>query len=633
MKHIKYYKKQHKQCKKQWHVALLITALMSGSAYSGSAQSPSMMTDEAIMHHHMLQADEAMPMMNHHNMKEQGSMVTHHKMEVNDSSRATHHMMKDEIQAMQSSHMMGVESHTMNGHHMMEVGSSTMKGHHMMRHGVDDIVAIKEVKQASRALPIPPLMKGTVDESGRTVYTVTAQAGESAIKDGAKTATYGYNGSLLGPALYMEQGDMVRIHLENNLPEDTTFHWHGLVVRSDVDGGPHHPIKANGGTGMVDFTVHQGAATAWYHPHNMGSTASQVYKGLAGFIIIHDPNQDALGLPQTYGIDDIPVVLQDRNFTEDNQWDYTKDYDADGVYGDTLVVNGTINPYFEVNRKLVRVRLLNGSNARNYTVALSDGSSFTKIGVDGSLLNTPVARHKVTLVPGERVELLLDFSKYEDELPSLVTQDKTVSVLKFKRGAELDTMPNSSLPTWYMGYPTYAAVQDKNEVVGNKQHGDTNTAQVNSVTNNAMHMNSMAGNATHVKVEDKDTALVHKADKDIVMAGMAEDVTINGKKFSMDRIDLTSQLGSTEIWDITNADHGMMGMIHPFHMHGVQFEVLTRNGKPVSTSEQGLKDTILVSPGETVRIKVKFTEPGIFMVHCHILEHEENGMMMQLEVK
>ena len=128
-------------------------------------------------------------------------------------------------------------------------------------------------------------------------------------------------------------------------------------------------------------------------------------------------------------------------------------------------------------------------------------------------------------------------------------------------------------------------------------------------------------------------AMAAKADKTVVMAGMANDVTINGKKFSMDRIDLTSQLGSTEIWDITNADSAMMGMMHPFHIHGVQFEVVSRNGKAVTPEERGLKDTIQVNPGETVRIKVHFTEPGVFMVHCHILEHEESGMMIQLLVK
>lgn len=473
-------------------------------------------------------------------------------------------------------------------HHKM--GSSN--GHHMMRHGVDDVVPFKAIAQASRPLALPPVLKGEADESGRVVYNVTAQSGHSAIKEGAVTATYGYNGDVLGPVLLMKTNEKVRINLQNNLPEDTTFHWHGLVVRSDVDGGPHYPIKANGGTGSIEFTVQQGAGMAWYHPHNMGSTASQVYKGLAGLIIINDDKQSDLGLPQEYGVNDIPVVLQDRTFTDTNQWDYDQAYNADGVYGDTLVVNGTINPYFEVNRKLVRVRLLNGSNARNYTVALSDGSRFTKIAVDGGLLNTPVSQRKVTLVPGERAELLIDFSQYKGELPSLVTQDGAVTVLQFRAGANFANAPVEQIPTWHMNFETYKDLQ-------------SNVASINE----------------------------QKADKHVVMSGMAEAVTINGKKFSMDRVDLTSKLGSTEIWDITNADNAMMGMIHPFHIHGVQFEVLTRNGKSVSPSEQGLKDTILVSPSETVRLKVKFTKPGIFMVHCHILEHEENGMMIQLEVK
>ncbi len=638
-----------KRYKKQLVPAMMVATLLTGSVYVGMAHSDYMMGHQVTVeedctteaNHHMMSAKDGQSTKDHYHMMDDDSMC-----------------MENDYSGMHSSQMMTAkdEQSTMEHHHMEKTmdKQSTMN-HHMMRHGIDDVVPFKEVAQSARPLAIPPLIKGQVDASGRKVFNLVAQTGESNIKDGEKTATYGYNGSLLGPVLYMEQGDAVRIHLQNDLPEDTTFHWHGLVVRSDVDGGPHYPIKSHGGTGNVDFTVHQGAATAWYHPHNMESTASQVYKGLAGLIIIHDKQQDELGLPQTYGVDDIPVVLQDRNFTAQNQWDYKADYSADGLYGDTLVVNGTINPYFEVHRKLVRIRLLNGSNARNYTVALSDSSSFTKIGVDGSLLNTPVERHKVTLVPGERVEILVDFSKYKDALPSLVTQDKTTTILQFKRGEGFDTMPNPTLPTWYMGYTTYGtetsysanmshrgastdmfhthAIQEQSvgNVVSNMSMADNIASNMNMADNAVSNMNMVDNAASNMNTADK--ALLRKADKEIVMAGMAEDVTINGKKFSMDRIDLTSKLGSTEIWDITNADHGMMGMIHPFHIHGVQFEVLTRNGKPVSTSEQGLKDTILVSPGETVRIKVKFTEPGIFMVHCHILEHEENGMMIQLEVK
>ncbi|WP_162099668.1 multicopper oxidase family protein [Veillonella sp. R32] len=460
--------------------------------------------------------------------------------------------------------------------------------HQGIHHGFDDVVKFKTIAQPARPLAIPPIVSGTLDKAGRKVFTIEAQAGETSIKEGPMTRTYGYNGSVLGPVLSLKRGDRVSIQLKNTLLEDTTFHWHGLVVPSDVDGGPHHPLAANGGTGQIDFTVNQGASTAWFHPHAMGTTASQVYQGLAGLIRIEDEALDGLHLPYTYGVDDIPVVLQDRNFTDDNQWQYGADYEADGVYGDTLLVNGTINPYLKVTSNLIRLRVLNGSNARNYLLALNNGATMQQIATDSGLLNSPVTLSALTLVPGERAEIVLDFSKYEGLLPKLVTEDGTV-VLDFKRGAMGDM--GATLPQWQ------------------RTEGTTLTTA------------------------NWQAAMAAKADKTVVMAGMANDVTINGKKFSMDRIDLTSQLGSTEIWDITNADSAMMGMMHPFHIHGVQFEVVSRNGKAVTPKERGLKDTIQVNPGETVRIKVHFTEPGVFMVHCHILEHEENGMMIQLLVK
>lgn len=506
---------------------------------------------------------------------------------------------QDSSNSMMNSSMMngGMMNQGMMSQNSMNNMMNNMMGHGMM--GMhDEAMTLKQSTQAPRPLAIPPLLKGTPDGQGRMVYNVTAQSGETDIKDGQKTATYGYNGSVLGPALLMRSGEKVTINLTNNLPEKTTFHWHGLAVRSDVDGGPHYPIAANGGTGKVEFTVNQPAGTAWFHPHAMGLTASQVYKGLAGLIVIQDEQSDKLNLPHEYGVDDIPVAIQDRLFTKDNQWDYKSAYSDDGVYGDTLVVNGTINPYVEVPKKLVRLRLLDGSNARNMTLRMSDGSTMYQIASDGGLLEKPVPMEQISLVPGERAEVLVDFSRYENaaQLPSLVMQNGangTVNVVEFRKGATWNTdavtSTNSTIPTW--DFET-------------KKHDE----------------------------EIQKAASTDKIAQHIVMSGMAKDVTINGKKFSMDRIDLTAKLGSTEVWDISNSD-GMMGMIHPFHIHGVQFEVVSRNGVPVTPDEKGLKDTISVAPGEDVRIRIHFTQPGVFMVHCHILEHEENGMMLQLLVK
>lgn len=523
-----------------------------------------------------------------------GGMVNNMMNNQSSANNSSMHSMMNGQNSMDSNSMHSMMSGMMNGGMMGMTATNSMNGMMGMMghmHGVDDVPALKQVQQAAKPLAIPPMQKGTVDENGVRHLEVTAQEGKTAIKDGALTDTYGYNGSVLGTTLYMKHGEKVAIKLKNELPEKTTYHWHGMVVRSDVDGGPHYPIAANGGTGEVEFTVDQSANTAWYHPHAMGLTASQVYKGLAGFIYVDDNKEGALNLPHTYGVDDIPVAIQERNFTADNQWDYEKDYNADGVYGDTLVVNGTINPYFDVKTNMVRLRLLNGSNARTYTLQLSDMSPMMQVAGDGGILPWPVPKQSITIAPGERVEVLVDFSKYKDALPSLVTTNGTngtANVLNFKRGA------------------------------------DTLTAEAKVNTDMA------AWNYNNMNASDD---LTKPADKSIVMSGMAQNVMINGKKFDMGRIDFTSKLGSTEIWDVSNADPGMMGMMHPFHVHGVQFEVLSRNGRPVDAAEKGLKDTIQVDPGEHVRIRLHFTKPGVFMVHCHILEHEENGMMLQLEVK
>lgn len=552
-------------------LALAVT-LMTGSGYVVNAQMMNGMMNQSMMSQDVMDQDSMNSMMN--------TMMGQSSSNQNYGNGMMNGSMMNGMMNQNSMH------NTMMNNMMSGQG---MMGMH------DEAMTLHQSTQAPRPLAIPPLVKGTPDGNGRMVYNVTAQTGESDIKDGQKTATYGYNGNVLGPALLMKRGEKVTINLTNNLPEATTFHWHGLVVRSDVDGGPHYPIAANGGTGKIEFTVNQPAGTAWFHPHAMGSTASQVYKGLAGLIVIDDNEIGKLNLPHEYGVDDIPVAIQDRLFTKDNQWDYKSAYSDDGVYGDTLVVNGTINPYFEVPKKLVRVRLLDGSNARNMTLRLSDGSTMYQIASDGGLLEAPVATQEITLVPGERAEVLIDFSRYAnaDKLPSLVTQNGTINVLEFRKAASWNTdsaaSVNNTIPTW--NFET-------------KKHDE----------------------------ELQKAATTDKIAQHIVMSGMAKDVTINGKKFSMDRIDLTAKLGSTEVWEISNSD-GMMGMIHPFHIHGVQFEVVSRNGVPTTPDERGLKDTISVAPGENVRIRIHFTQPGIFMVHCHILEHEENGMMLQLQVK
>lgn len=246
------------------------------------------------------------------------------------------------------------------------------------------------------------------------------------------------------------------------------------------------------------------------------------------------------------------------------------------------MVNGTIDPKLTVTKPVMRFRLLNGANARNYTFRLSNGAEFTQVASDGGLLDEPVETDSLTLAASERAEIVLDFSKFEDEDIAIINEEG-VELLPFE--VALDDSPADSVD-----------MQAASESFLSEQE------QAMPVT------------------------------KKIELFGMAEMVTINGKKFDMDRIDLRQEQGVTEVWEVSNEPDMMGGMIHPFHIHGTQFKIISRDGKPPEAHEQGFKDTVLVEPDETVKLLVTFPEKGVFVYHCHILEHEDNGMMGQIEV-
>lgn len=309
----------------------------------------------------------------------------------------------------------------------------------------------------------------------------------------------------------------------------------------------------------------------------MGATAEQVYLGLAGLLYVTD--DVSTNLPNEYGVDDIPFIVQDRLFTDDGRLDYDRQMNIDGTVGDTLIVNGAINTTFDVTTSTLRVRLVNGSNARNLDFSLSNGEPFTQIATDGGLLDKPVLLKTLTLTPSERAEILIDFSD-------------------LSLGDDLALQAN--------GIPfTTFTVRDQVDQDGEWSDAFDGTA---------------ASNESSV------------ADRRLTLFGMGNMVTIDGKQFDPDRIDINVQQGSTEIWEIYNREDMMGGMTHPFHVHGVQFRILERDGQPPPDNERGSKDTVAVAPGEKVKIEMTFKETGTFMYHCYILEHEENGMMGQLKV-
>ncbi|WP_035054080.1 multicopper oxidase family protein [Carnobacterium pleistocenium] len=456
--------------------------------------------------------------------------------------------------------------------------NSTMGNGQMRSNDTADII---DDSQIQNKLKLPPLLESDQETSTDISYTLTAQAGTTAFKDGPLTETYGYNGSYLGPILRIRKGQNVHLTTVNKLNENTSFHWHGLQIPSNVDGGPHSPIQPNG-TATVDFTVMQEAATLWFHPHPEGRTGEQVYNGLAGLIYIEDENSDALDLPKDYGINDFPIIVQDRFFDENNQFNYQDIRNMNGTNGDTLLVNGTIGPYIEVKNERLRLRLVNGSNARNYQFNLSSEENFYQIASDGGFLNEPVQMDTIQLVPGERAEIVVDLSAYKNG-DTVQVLDGTAETLSIKIVEEINSEAGSLPKT----------------------------------------LNDVSTNFDNISVPDKE----------LTFSGMGNMVAINGKQFDMNRIDLRAKKGITEIWEITNLSDMMSRMIHPFHLHGVQFKVLDRNGEVPPLNEHGWKDTIALYPGETVRIAVEFSKKGIFMYHCHILEHEDNGMMGQILVE
>ena len=443
----------------------------------------------------------------------------------------------------------------------------------------------------STALPIPPLLEN-LDKSGKTAqFAMSAQQGMMDFFPGKETASFGYNGNFLGPTIRVRNGQRFQLKLKNTLPETTTLHWHGLHVPAKWDGGPRQPVPS-GTTWEPDFTINQQAATLWYHPHAMGLTGEQVYHGLAGLFYIEDEFSDKLNIPKTYGVDDIPLVIQDRRFFTNGQFAYAQNmHDViNGVIGNYMLVNGAMHPTLTVPGGLVRLRLVNGSNSSIYKINFHDRRSFQVIASDGGFLERPVPMKSIILSAGERAEIVVDFTKLSPgkELSLLVDQMK---------GNRFEAM-------------RIRIAQPSGNVINvpDKLRPQERISASESTVVRSFSMASMGGM-------------------------MGQRLTINGKKMDINRIDERVQLGATEIWEITNQSAMMMSMPHSMHLHDVQFQILSRNGQAPPPHERGRKDTVLIMPGETVRIITRFQDyTGIYMYHCHLLEHEDDGMMGQFEI-
>lgn len=447
----------------------------------------------------------------------------------------------------------------------------------------------------TRELLIPLLDKGTLGSDGIRHFTLTAQTGTSELITNVQTATAGFNGSFLGPTLRMRQGEKVSITINNELNDLTTVHWHGLKVPASMDGGPHQTI-ASGASKEVSFDIQNPAATLWYHPHPHGKTGEQVYSGLAGLIVIDDDNSDALSLPNDYGVDDIPLIIQDRRINSDGSLAYiTSNRDQMGMKGDHILVNGRETPQFNAPAQWVRFRIHNGSNARLYNLGFSDDRTFYRIGNDGGYLETSIESNRLLIAPAERVEILVDLSSDAANSLTLLSYSSEVPGSTMGSGNFVDDLDNSNF--------------------------DIMSINVNkSATRNITPSNTL----------NSITALVANSGiRRFTLEHQMQSFYINGLAFDMNRIDAEIKVGSVEIWEIVNNN----GMPHPFHVHAEFFQILSRDGTPVSLAESGWKDTVLIKPFETVQIVIGFSDhpdpDHAYMFHCHILEHEDRGMMGQ----
>jgi len=491
--------------------------------------------------------------------------------------------------------------------------------------GGNEADSTKQAADNVVSLPIPPLLEYSVNTDGEKVFNLIVQAGEAQLKDGAKTKTISYTGSILGPTIRVRNHDKIRVNIKNTLNKSTTNHWHGLHLPAVQDGGPHQPIMP-GETWTSHFTVMQHAATFWYHPHVMEKTGEQVYQGMAGLFIVDTDHSDTLSLPREYGVDDIPLVIQDRRLDNNNQLIYRNDEsDKFGVKGDTLLVNGAPQPTFETPAQWVRLRLLNGSNARVYNIGLSDNRIFYQIGVDGSMLEKPVALTRVRLGPAERAEIVVDFSH---------DSGKSLQLTSFSDEIQSQVQER------------FCATDCNRDGMDGLDRGVFNLMTFNvNQTRTANAVNEISQDLFTFTPIDPATA---DQTRQFALKTM-EGFFINNKTMDMNRIDNEVRLGDTEIWEITSVS----SVAHPFHIHDITFQIIDRqpqfgDAMPPADNEKGWKDTVYIEPKETVRIIAKFeacidNAPGCnnsdfadpdnaYMYHCHILEHEDEGMMGQFVV-
>ena len=458
------------------------------------------------------------------------------------------------------------------------------------------------------------------------------------LKTGPKNTLTEIPGSYLGPLINLQKGQKVRINLYNQLPESTVTHWHGLHVPANMDGHPQYAIMP-GQVLVYEFEVLNRAGMNIYHPHPHEATAKQVYHGLAGALFVRDEEETALELPS--GAYEVPIVIQDRRFDDKNQLIYASNRHDHmvGFYGDQILVNGKPHYQLDVESRAYRLRILNGSNARIYKLAWDDGTPITVIGVDGGLLEQPEVKPYVMLAPGERLDVWADFSG-RNEGSQLVLRSLPFSGVLPKMAERMGGMMQGTRLPVGSDYPIFTARVTKKVSESHKLPNKLSTINYHPISATANPNKPLP-----IAISESPMAML-----------------LNGKAYAFNDVQASERikLNSVQLIEIFH-DHGagghgggmgmgmmkhnggggmgmMMSMAHPIHLHGQPFQIVSRSINANHTEdydtvrdgfiETGLKDTVLVMPGETVRIIKPFQDfKGLFMFHCHNLEHEDMGMM------
>jgi blue copper oxidase len=507
----------------------------------------------------------------------------------------------------------------------------------------------------TRASEGPAYQTGTISTQNVDLeLRLRVEPGEVQILSGQPTAIWHYQGeviagdtnalqslpgSYLGPIIRVSKGQRVRVHLENHVDEQTIIHWHGLLVPPEMDGHPRDVIQP-GEKYLYEFEIRNRAGTYWFHPHPHTLTGPQVYRGLAGLFLVSDEEETAAGLPSKEY--DLPLVIQDRSFDRNNQLVYLRNGRMDrmmGFLGDHILVNGQPDFRLSAARQPYRLRLLNGSNSRIYKLAWDDSTPLTIIGTDVGLLEKPVQRDYVTLGPAERVELWVDFANWplgeNLQLVSLPFSGASIDGMMGPGGMSRGTLLNGS------HFPVLTVKVDRDAV------GTSSLSEQLSTL--ARYHESDSINAAQPRSYR------------LGMGGMGGRMgrgggmiwTINGRVFEMEEVarDEIVQMNTQETWLFDNSGTGggmgmmgnMMQLAHPMHVHGVHFQIIDRQVLPAfeegweSVSpgyvDEGWKDTVLVMPGEQVKILMRFQDfPGMYLYHCHNLEHEDMGMMRNFRI-